>query len=423
MPRILLIGTYGSLNKGDEARLRSLVDNVRKITPNVSFSLMSYDPVADRKIYGGEIDIVETPWKNRTRRTPLHRVLPSVIILIACCILHGISGRIPVKILSEYDIILDASGESLSDYFGQRALLSCLFPVILCMLMRKSIILSAQSIGPFEKRFTRLLARLVLARASLVSVRDFESLQYTQQYTRSNVLLTADPAFLLEGAPPARAQEILRKEGVDRDDPIIGISIGYGSFKRTTGQTFGLDKAHHELVRIVARAVDYLQERLGATIILLPHVFIPSENDEVVLKEVYLRAQRSAKVKLFAGSYTPGELKSIIGQCELVVASRLHPIIHALSGHVVPIAIGYSHKMRSIMREFGLEEYAFSAHDLTYDQLVRVIDDAWKNRNAIKERLPSKLVEVRRRALLNVQAIVSLLPRPRLGIQGDCPDE
>jgi colanic acid/amylovoran biosynthesis protein len=197
-------------------------------------------------------------------------------------------------------------------------------------------------------------------------------------------------------------------EGIPKNVSLIGISIGYGAFKRGIGKRKNLIDAKNNLSKVIAEFVDYAQEKYNVDILLIPHVLIPGENDKEVLTNIASNVKRTERVHIVKGEYTPSELKGLIGSCTLLVSSRFHPVIHAVSMGVVPITIAYSHKMPSFMTQLGISRYCLSIEDLTLKKLIYWFENAWENRLKISSELIFKSKEMKSLAMVNFDLIKSL---------------
>lgn len=88
----------------------------------------------------------------------------------------------------------------------------------------------------------------------------------------------------------------------------------------------------------------------------------------------------------------PLVLKSMLGSCSLVVGSRFHALVSALSMLTPSIALGWSHKYEQLMQDFGVSDFLFR-DDEPEEQLIEMIDRALDDgestriRNNIREKL------------------------------------
>jgi polysaccharide pyruvyl transferase WcaK-like protein len=149
--KILITGAFSSLNKGDEARVKSTVKILKKIIPNAYFSFLSPQPETDRKIYKKcEIQIIrQYKYINKylLKNDLLLKFLKGVEVLfilfdaIMWRVFNKLFNATPQKKIQQYDLFIDLSGESLSDYFGQIGLLFCLYQILVGILLKKRMCL------------------------------------------------------------------------------------------------------------------------------------------------------------------------------------------------------------------------------------------------------------------------------------------
>jgi len=90
--------------------------------------------------------------------------------------------------------------------------------------------------------------------------------------------------------------------------------------------------------------IDYLTERINGVAGLVPNQFGPrrKDDDRAINQVVYQRVMNKHRVKLIRNEYTPEELKRIIGQFDLLISGRIHPIIHAFFMGVPSVGIDYA---------------------------------------------------------------------------------
>ena len=417
MTNILLINTNCSWNKGSAAQVISTTEELRKLNPNSSFTIISQYPGLDLKlceIHGIKVTGLFPQGNLFLKHFRLLKLF-KLSYYIICCALWAILNKLSLNvtklidddILKEYanaDIIIDLSGDTFSDK-NARAVFSIL-GIFIGTFLGKKVAVFSQSIGPFNK-ITKPLARFCLNRVALIVIRESVSQSYLRYIGVNNpsTYLAGEIAFLLKSASPMKVREILLKEKINpnkRNRPLIGIGTSAlisRSFK---------SKSNFYL-KLMAEITDYLVEKLGAQVVLISHIIIPPDynycDDRFVAKKIYQLIRNKNSVKIVKGDYSPEELKGIIGQCDLFIGARMHSNIASTSMNIPTIAIAWSHKYAGIMRMLEQEEYVCDIRTTTFDEIVVKINDAWSNKDVIRTKLASKNVEMEKSAIYSCKLI------------------
>lgn len=402
MTRILMIGTYSSLNKGDAAMQISAMRALSKFSHDIDFILLTPFPEIDSRRYTN-IKIVKTH-----RLRPL-KFLPLLFKCVLWATLYkyfnfNIKKFLDENELQEYDkadLILHIAGDAYGEVYSILGVVSHSFIILLGKLLDKPVIIFAQSLGPFIT--TKFLARCVLNKVDLITVREKISKNYLQiiGVYKPPIYLTADLSFLIKPVTEGRAREILSEEGIDvSDKPLISISISQlaaGHYKR------GYDK----FIELIGRIVDYVASELNATVILLPHVIGPCDkkDDRIIAKQIYSLAKWKGKIKAILNELSPEEIRGILRYCDLFIGTRMHANIAAISMCVPTIALAYSHKTYGIMEMLGQEEWVCDIRTLNYETLILKVNKMLRRRKDIITGLRSKVRVAQELALLNAKLV------------------
>jgi colanic acid/amylovoran biosynthesis protein len=437
-------------NKGCVAVLISTLKILRTFIPDAEFT--TFFQVSDRFANQNCVKVVRNKLLT-SKSFSLGTVLKSSSNLFRCALwamlhnhFHTIAkALINNKELSEYanaDIVIDVSMDLFSDDFGFIAVIEHSKDILLSILLKKPIVIWAQSLGPFKSKLTSWLVRFALNRTTLITIREEISMKHLQELSVNAppIYVTMDPAFLLEPASEERAKEILAIEGIDiRHRPMVGVAMSWlilltkaktsvylqylKSIYRiakfflperlfitviTRTQHFKLlDMSSYLGLETMIQMVNYLVENLDATVVLIPHDITPSLDDRVVGREILQKTEHPNRVKLITEDYSAAEIKAVIGQCDLFIGGKMHANIAALSTYVPAIGIQYSHKFHGIMRLLGQEEYICDR--LNIEELKAKIDKAWSNREKIRAQLKANMNTVKERSLYNGKLVSELL--------------
>lgn len=399
--RIVLTGTYNSANKGDAAMQLSALQEIRARYPASAIEVLSPFPDLDAPFYA-PVPVLRCNRRNLAAATLdlalglAWRWLPAASR--PDWLLRGAMRRV-----RDCDLVIDLSGDMLTDAHGPHVACSHYVPLLRAMVLRRPYLVCAQSIGPFT--LTRALARRVLRSAARITVRDAISQANVAGLgiAAARVEKTADMAFLMTPASPERAAAILHEEGFQQHGrPLLGVSVS-----KLVARNFDARSpkpGSGSFVDSVASAIERVARAERAGVVFVPHVTGPSrsKDDRLISAEVKRRLPADIPVTVLAGDYRPEELKAIIASCDVFCGARMHANIAALSSCVPTVAMAYSHKTPGIMAELGMESFVIPAALLTVEALAEALSRAFRDRSAIGAALEERMVAVRERASRNL---------------------
>lgn len=414
MTKILILNVGNGTNKGGRALVYSTIETIKTFVPGTEFNLMGPYKVHNELRIKRQVGWGPS-WLSIQKP---HYIIISLFYLFKCIYIHifkRFGVHIPIsknsRLFDYYDsdIVINSGGDHLSGEYGIGTLGSFI-NILYAILLGKPVVLYGDSLGYFKNPVLIYIAKFVFNRTNLILVREELSKKYLDgnNITMPKIYVTADPAFLLNVAPQSRVSEILSNECINEiPTPLIGINPS-GLISRFRGK--GHQKAEEEFASIIAKVVDNLVENLNATILMIPHVYTPNDDDRIAINRIFREVKNKTKVKIIKNEYTPQELKGIIGQCDLFIGARMHATIAATSMLVPTVGIAYSHKMHGIIGEMlGQEKYILDIKELNYENLISTINDAWENRERIKKELEVKIPMVKEMAMLNGKLVKELL--------------
>lgn len=416
--RFHIIHNYTSANKGWAAIVLSTVKSLRKVIPNAEFTIESRYPCVDERLYSVYgIKVLQRIVSTKSKAIALliealfFRVLSALGLSPT-----NLAGFKELAFYNGFDMILDLSGDCLSTpthsqnlrFKFQRNLLAIggdAYFFLLFILLRKPIVIYAQTIGPIG--FLEPLIKPLLNKVSLITVREENSLNYLAKIgIKSNKLfLTADPAFLLESPSNNEVEKILHKEGIDTNSPIVGMCIS------SETANYHFVGGEQKFAELFASVIDSIVAKYNVQVVLVPFSVWEGHggDDRIISKKIVGLAKKREKVKIIEGDYSPIVLKGIISRCTVFVGSRGHSCILALSSCVPTIAIGHNPKYHGIMKMLNQEHYVCNVKELTYDKLFSLVCHLWSNQERIKKDLKSKTREIQGLANFNAQLVAKIL--------------
>jgi colanic acid/amylovoran biosynthesis protein len=408
LKRILILDEFNSLNNGEMARVVSISNAIRMLRPNTEIAILSSSPEIDRKRYEKtQLKVIKRPWYRSSPsklRTYFFFIVFSAVTLLGYVSLQVLGRR---GKLHRYDMFLHITGDVINDR-GLHVLLYHLYHILFGLTARSRIVICAESVGPFRSEFTASIVRILLNRVDLITVREKISRDWLKQIgvKKSNVLLTGDPAFLLEPTP------VSSPDGCGK--LLLGVSASPDLVPYFSKSFAENNQAKYQkYTELVAHSIDEFIERNNANALLIPHVTRPDSDDIRISKEIHSKVRRKDKVNLIENHYTADEIKGIISFCDVFVASRMHASIASVSLGIPTVVLAHTHKYQGVLANMMGPETLIDIKGHTYEELVSrlrlALDHAWKNRETIKKRFLENVQHMQDLALLNARLIVSLL--------------
>jgi len=430
MKKILVINAMGLYNYGGMAVVKGTIESLKQNMPNAELTIMSNHFEDEHSIYEKwnyeNVRVINHLWYKEYSsglKTMTHSGIDAVFTIFKFGAYQYFGRVIPFKNpYQKYDAIIDLGTDALNEHYGCLMPIFSLFNTLLAVMSRKPTAICAASIGTFENKVLRYLAKFVLNRVNLITAREETTKEYLQTLgiNKPSIHLTADHAFLMPPASSEHTNEIFAIEGIDKDDrPLIGISPSQliHTYAFTTIRDH--EEKYQNYIDVMAKAVEYLVETTGGTVILIPHSAAalnrPStEDDRIVSKKIYEKVKNTDKMKLIVGEYEADELKGIIGMCDMFIGCRMHPTIASTSMGVPTVAVVYGHKSHGIIgKMMGQEKCIIEIGNYDPDGLLlemkSKIDYVLGNRDSIRNELKEKNQEVQEKALLNGKLVKELL--------------
>lgn len=235
--------------------------------------------------------------------------------------------------LAGFDLVVDTrAGDSFADIYGLPRLEIMSLISEFAAQAGVPVVLGPQTIGPFDTRLGRLIGRRTMQRATAVMARDSASVECAAGMGIEADILTTDVVFAL----PAPVTEKFR-------DVVLNVS--------------GLlwNENPHVDHSAYRRVLTTLASELGAegrTISLLAHVLDSPDKDNDVPAVREFAAMLDQEVELII----PEDLqqaREAAASAEIVIGSRMHACLNALSVGTPAIPLAYSRKFAPLLSALG----------------------------------------------------------------------
>lgn len=393
--KVAIATCVGFTNRGAEALLQTRIKSIKAHYPNVSFYVLaiyldSCDPIEDVRYiqtFGGQREKFKTP---SYLLSSAYSFLIWTIDAIAFRFINRAFSK-NIKKLCEVDIFISTDGDVLGEDYGFLPLVWRLYYLSLGLIMKKPVLIYSEGLGPFNSRIAKIAAKIFFKKCVYISVRDEISLKNILDLGITNppvVDLVADSAFLLEKSTEARLN--YKRDG----KKLIGVAVS--KLAAQYGFSYKGDSSYKSFVIFMAEVIDWLIDYHSSEVILIPHVVQVGRNDYETAEDIIRLVKNKKRIRIVEKDLTASELKAVISYCDLVIASRMHASIAALSTGVPVVGIAYSHKMNGIFRSLKIET-VIHIKELGWE-ITDMISETIEKSSLIKNKIASELVEVMQKA-------------------------
>lgn len=362
--KVGISGSYGGLNLGDEAILQGIITHLRRSLP-VEITVFSRDVEDTRRRHHVERAV---PVRTLTRS----EVIPEI-------------ERLDLFILGGGGILFNSA---IRDYLRE---------VVIAHEKNVPVMVYAVSAGPLDDPNMQKLVKDSLNLATIITVRERNAKKILEDAgVVCEIIVTADPAFLLE--PEPLPENTLKLEKMNSGRRLFGMSV-----REPGGAAPDLsDIAYHELL---ANAADFIIDRYDADI-----VFVPMEQRMLDMQHshaVISRMLRPQRAWVLREEYTPGQLLTLMKQFDFAVGMRLHFLIFAALQGVPFVALPYASKVGGILEDLQIAIPPLRL--VNAGRIISYIDRYWDTRQEINRKIKQLLPEIKERARLNNKLAVDLL--------------
>jgi len=360
--RIVISGYYGFNNSGDDAILKAIVKDVKDACSDIEITALSKNPQSTMQTYGIKA----------VNRFNLLKVIREIY---------------------RSDLLISGGGSLLQDVTSTRSIVYYLAIMYMANILKKPVMIYANGIGPVNKKFNRLFTKKVLNKVNLITLRDLNSKKTLEDINvnNNNIYVTSDPVFTLKPAEEHVISKILFDEGVPQDRPLVAISIREWTASRNLKET-------------IVKTIEYIDQMYNANVLLVPMHYpedlsISKEvKDSVCTKNCYLLTK----------NYSVEEIMGLINKMEIIVAMRLQSLIYAATQGVPMIGLVYDPKVDGFLDSIGLD-YKCNVEDLDVEDLHKVIDRAWVEKDNTRRHLKVIRDSLKQKALDNIKMVLSIL--------------
>lgn len=265
-------------------------------------------------------------------------------------------------------------------------LVSRTWEILIAKFLGKPVVMFPNSVGPFRTWIGRFLTRLALNNCVCILVREPVSyLTVKSLGIRSPEILTSDTTLLFRSAHNVVFRSPFH--------PVMGVSAGFYSLSFSEKETYRYIVAH-------ADALDKAVEKHGFFVVFLPHYVSGFPLDDLETCERIMQEMKNKNRARIMNVDTADEFKSLLDQMDMVISSKMHPAVLAVSGFVPTLCIAYDHKQTGFFEGLGMGDCVFPVSDISHEKLLSSIDYVWSKRDEktalLKERIPALQKDIKK---------------------------
>ncbi len=390
-PRVLLVGYNGANNTGSEARLLTIIREIRSV-------------------FGAEVDIT-VPTLNEVNLRRYLKESPSLHI-----------ARVPSlyffamkRLVREHDLVVLVEGSCYMDTWAYYLLWAFLSATKYAHAMGKPSLAYAVDSGEVSAANKVRIAREA-SKTDLIITRTYAAAERLRSWgVTAPIEVTGDQAFLFE--PDVREEGLMRRIWPEAGPSVAGIAVvnfylwpvvlrPWGSsrhlykwpyyFSHSKERSVGIEN----LTRSIAAEADRLMEHHGKDVAL-----ICMENvDESLARDVLRRMKRPDRARIFSSrEYTSAQMTSVLRSLDLLLTSRYHASVLSMAAHVPQVAVGHDLRLNDLYSEIGMREEYFFMHTTPnlWEKVEDRIDSIVKDPEPAKKLLKRGSEEQVKRAQMN----------------------
>jgi polysaccharide pyruvyl transferase WcaK-like protein len=387
--KIALFGNFGAGNLGNECTLQAMIHNLRRFVPQVEIICICTGPEETASSY----NILAFPIRERAL-TPtnnrLFRLLRRIFVGIPIELNRYFRA---IKRLQGTDMLVMTGTGMLSDIgIGPLGLhYDILRWSIAAKLCRCRLLFVSVGVGPIHHPLSRFFVKAALRLADYRSYRDTFSKEYLEGigFETTGDPVCPDLAFSLPRAViPAHQKH-------DGQCGVVGVGLITHSRRRATSAND--ETVYQDYVAKVASFVGWLLQRKYTVRLLIGDVAYDGRARQDLrgfLEGGGLKYEGRKIIDEPAQSVS--ELLSQLAATDIVVASRFHNVILALTLGKPVVAISFHEKVDALMSAVGLSESCQDIEHIEIDKLKEQVTRLEENAQSIRLQIEQKTEEWRR---------------------------
>ena len=404
--QVSIVGAALSANKGAAAMVETVVARLPEYVGPVQFVLLTTYPSDDRDRLpaNAEIRVVGL----EPLRLALVEFPVALLAYVArkCRFSLGWVRTRANRAILDSAVVVDVAGISFADGRGLVIVVYNTLMTGIGVLLGVPTVKAAQALGPFDGRVNHLLASKVLPSLAMVCARGAATRSHLDTLGLTNIVDVSDLAFSLDEAATLPADVERELSAIEGEFlTVMPSSVVKGIYEKN-GSNY---------VDAVERLIRSLKNATGLGVVIVPHSYRTGHgegrmNDGPVCRAVTDRFVHDVGIVGIDADLTAGELRHIVSRGAVLVTSRFHAMISGLATATPTVVVGWSHKYKEVLSDFGLEDFGFDTTCLNDSSIVTAkVQEALQHRDDIIGQIRAGLPVVRERSARNFSVIANVM--------------
>ena len=404
--KILVINCHPD-NRGDEAAVHAMVDEISAAYPGVEITLA---------IRGAGTKYPNMPLNVKM----IHQFMP---ISSKAKLAHRIAvltgGRVSISSneksliseISKADIILHApGGPSIGDtYYSDEPTYLAIYDLLI--VMHKPYMFYAPSMGPFQREERNSWRKKVLEHSEAIVLRDPISEKYVRDFVPDKTIsLTLDSAFQhdvnIEQNKEKLNQYMDLKRFLEKHEKCVGVTITdllwHPVYSKNPAISKKIHDVFHEFLSSLTKA--------GYGVVFIPQLY-GNGNDYDLMRTFCCDTNDYFVVTASDERYDTYFQQYLIGQLYAVIGMRYHSNIFSAKMGTPFISISYEQKMKGFMEKMNLAEYCIDLKTLSKDTIENRFEQLVNHYDEYKKYLCNKHTFMKSEAHKTTDILATVLER------------
>lgn len=379
--RILVINCHSD-NRGDEAAVHAMVDEISVAYPAVKFTLAIRGAGTKYPNMPSNVKMIHQFMPISSKAKAAHKIA----VLTKGKVAISAHEKELISEISKADIILHApGGPSIGDtYYGDEPTYLAIYDLLIAM--HKPYMFYAPSMGPFQREERNSWRKKILEHAEAIVLRDPISEKYVRSFIPDKAIsLTLDSAFQHD-VNIAQNQEKLNqyvelKEFLEKHKKCVGVTITDLLWHPVYSKNPIIAKNIHEVFQGFLSSLT----KAGYGVVFIPQLYGNGNDYDLMCtfcrdtNDYFVVTANDERYDTYFQQYLIGQLYAVIGM-------RYHSNIFSAKMGTPFISVSYEQKMKGFMKKMDLAEYCIDLQNLSkevlenrFDQLVNHYDEYKKD--------------------------------------------